>query len=162
VNYPPPYGGIPQPTPPVPPPAPHPRRRRKAVPWILVGAFGFVLAIICTVIVLPIVGGVGWYLLEPGHDYTITYEVTGTAAQAEINYALSDDEHSDYVTVDLPWRQEVTLRGVKGPALASITAARGSADYAGLVGCRVIYQGRTIAAEPATSAYASCAGNAAA
>jgi hypothetical protein len=75
--------------------------------------------------------------------------------------ALSDDRYSDYVTVDLPWRQEVTLRGVKGPAIASITAARVSGDYAGLVGCRVIYQGRTLASEPATSAYAFCGGNAA-
>ncbi|RZU51999.1 MmpS family membrane protein [Krasilnikovia cinnamomea] len=86
-----------------------------------------------------------------GKEITVEYEVTGDG-RADILYTKKLGETPERESnVKLPWRKKVTM---KGAALVSVTAIRGSTD-SGTISCRATVDGEQVAQRTREGAFAT-------
>jgi hypothetical protein len=137
--------------PPYPPyPAPPTQPAKPRWPWI-VGGIGaaVVLAVVAGLVIFTVAKD------EQPQAVTVTYEVTGPPGAVEATYWGSDDNRSDPVTVNLPWRTQVTMRG-ENPYF-SVSAERPDASDEPLT-CRITADGKSVNDNTSISRFVSCHG----
>lgn len=95
---------------------------------------------------------------EAHRTITVTYEVSGTAKNVEVDYSTYGDkvESKQETVAKLPWQKDVKTHGlVKGGSLIVTTGESG-----GNVSCRVIVDGKEAAKSTVSGAFevADCTG----
>ena len=141
--------------------APGPRRPDRS--WIVV--LVILAGVAACLMAVPGIYGV-WRAASPAaeRDFTVVFEIGGTAQSAHVNYASPEHEMqpSDFETwptETLPWRREVRFRAPDDlPVRVELTAF--IAGEKGGVTCRISVAGRTVAEDLRDDAVAGCDGDA--
>ncbi|RJO68405.1 hypothetical protein D5S18_33925 [Nocardia panacis] len=135
-----------------PPPQYPPRRSRPLWPWVL--------GVVALVVVALVGGGVvllGAFAVrttkEARHEVSVVYEVTGSAAAADIAYYHGQFDNAVVSGGALPWRKEVLIVGLATPAGVSASGAAGET-----MSCRILRDGKVLASESSSgpTAYVNC------
>ncbi|SRX80916.1 hypothetical protein MPP7335_02662 [Mycolicibacterium parafortuitum] len=163
MAYPPPWQGHPGVHPPryAPRPAPGPRRPDRS--WIV--ALVIVAAVAaCLIAVSGIYHVMKLASPTPQRDFTVVFEIGGTAQSAHLNFGWPDHEMepSDFETWPThssPWRREVSFRAPDDlPVRVDLVAF--AAGEKGGVTCRISVDGRTVAEDLGDDDIARCEGDA--
>ncbi|MGX9788076.1 MmpS family transport accessory protein [Mycobacterium sp. MMS18-G62] len=131
-------------------PAPPPRPAKKRWPWIV----GGILAAVVLAVVVGLVVIFAVAKNEP-QAVTVTYEVSGSGS-AEVTYWGADGNRSNPVTVALPWKTEVTMRGDDTYVSLSVERPKSSEEP---VKCRITAGGKVIQENQAEGIFLSCTGH---
>lgn len=93
-------------------PPPAPRKRRHPLRWIFGGAF-LVIVIIVIVTVASAAGGAANDVNQHlNASHTVTYQVSGTAKQASVDYSSDGNgNQAQEDPVHLPWTKTLTMKG---------------------------------------------------
>jgi Mycobacterium membrane protein len=139
--------------PPYPPPssAPPAQPAKKRWPWIV----GSIIAAVVLAVVVGLVVVLTVAKDEP-RAVTVTYEVTGPPGSVEVTYWGADGKRSNPVTVTLPWKTEVTMRGDDTYVSLSVERPKSSEEPAK---CRITAGGKVIQENQAEGIFLSCTGH---
>lgn len=119
-------------------------------PWIVGGIVAAVVLVVAVGIAVITVAKD-----DQPQAVTVTYEVTGPPGPVEVTYWGSDDNRSDPVTVNLPWRTQVIMRAEN--LYVSVSAERPDASDEPLT-CRITADGKSVNDNKSISRFVSCSG----